>query len=90
MNWRIWYNLILIVLTTGRGINGFTLSNAETFGILFLSDVLTSVVRGREQPRLHQNPEKVSPIDTRANLDWTKNLRLTRKLDIYPRKYSLS
>ena len=80
----------LVCAHIGWGINGLALANAETFGIFFLSRVLISVVRGREQARLHQNLEKVSPIDTRADLDWTKNLRLTRNLDISPRKYSLS
>ena len=90
MSWKIWYILIWILLIIGWGIDGLALANAETFGILSLSLVLISVVRGREQTRLHQNPEKVSPFDTRADLDWTKNLRLRRNLDISPQKYSLS
>jgi hypothetical protein len=49
----------------GRGFNGLALANAETFGIFFLSDILISVVRGREQARLHQNPEKVLPLSIR-------------------------
>ena len=78
------------MLIIGGGVDGLALADAETFGMKICREVLMSVVLGRKQARLHQNPQKVSSYESLANLDSTRNLELTRNLDTSRRRYNQS